>query len=99
MLCLYIVDNKLIMSVYPTIKYRKLIMISDYLINARKGTIFFSIPTKNFNIPKMCRSERLVSKRFGVCKKILPLRNRLLNYCCKLINIKCLCDTYFCVLR
>ena len=37
-------------------------MISDYLINARKGTIFFSIPTKNFNNPEMCRSERLVSK-------------------------------------
>ena len=49
-------------------------MISDYLINARKGTIFFSIPTKNFNNPEMCRSERLVSNRFGVCKKILPLQ-------------------------
>ena len=52
------------MSVYATIKNRKFIMISDYLINARKGTIFFSIPTKNFNTPEMCRSERLVSKRF-----------------------------------
>ena len=56
MLCLYIADNKLIMSVYTTIKDRKFIMISDYLINARKGTIFFSIPTKNFNNPEMCRS-------------------------------------------
>ena len=46
-------------------------MISDYLINARKGTIFFSIPTKNFNNPEMCRSERLVSNRFGVYKKNL----------------------------
>ena len=54
--CLYIVDNKLVMSVYATIKNRKFIMISDYLINARKGTIFFSIPTKNFNNPEMCRS-------------------------------------------
>ncbi len=99
MLCLYIADNKLVMSVYTTIKDRKFIMISDYLINARKGTIFFSIPTKNFNNPEMCRSERLVSKCFGVCKKILPLQKRLLNCCCRLINIKCLCDTYFCVLR
>lgn len=64
MLCLYIVDNKLVISVYATIKNRKFIMISDYLINARKGTIFFSIPTKNFNNPEMCRSERLVSNRF-----------------------------------
>ena len=71
MLCLYIADNKLVMSVCATIKNRKFIMISDYLINARKGTIFFSIPTKNFNNPEMCRSERLVSKRFGVCKKNL----------------------------
>lgn len=71
MLYLYIVDNKLVMSVYATIKNRKFIMISDYLINARKGTIFFSIPTKNFNNPEMCRSERLVSNRFGVCKKNL----------------------------
>lgn len=71
MLCLYIADNKLVMSVYTTIKDRKFIMISDYLINARKGTIFFSIPTKNFNNPEMCRSERLVSNRFGVCKKNL----------------------------
>lgn len=46
-------------------------MISDYLINARKGTIFFSIPTKNFNNPEMCRSEHLVSNRLGVCKKNL----------------------------
>lgn len=71
MLCLYIADNKLAMSVYTTIKDRKFIMISDYLINARKGTIFFSIPTKNFNNPEMCRSERLVSNRFGVYKKNL----------------------------
>ena len=71
MLCLYIADNKLIMSIFSTIKDRKFIMISDYLINARKGTIFFSIPTKNFNNPEMCRSEYLVSKRFGVCKKNL----------------------------
>ncbi len=97
MLCLYIVDNKLVMSVYATIKNRKFIMISDYLINARKGTIFFSIPTKNFNNPEMCRSERLVSNRF-LLEKILPLQKRLLNYCCKLINIECLCDTCFCVL-
>ena len=97
MLCLYIVDNKLVMSVYATIKNRKFIMISDYLINARKGTIFFSIPTKNFNNPEMCRSERLVSNRF-LLEKILPLQKRLLNCCCKLINIECLCDTYFCVL-
>ena len=69
MLCLYIVDNKLVISVYATIKNRKFIMISDYLINARKGTIFFSIPTKNFNNPEMCRSERLVSKRFLLEKK------------------------------
>ena len=73
MLCLYIVDNKLVMSVYATIKNRKFIMISDYLINARKGTIFFSIPTKNFNNPEMCRSERLVSNRF-LLEKILPLQ-------------------------
>ena len=52
------------MSVYATTKNRKFIIISDYLINARKGTIFFSIPTKNFNNPEMCHSERLVSKRF-----------------------------------
>jgi len=97
LLCLYIVDNKLVMSVYATIKNRKFIMISDYLINARKGTIFFSIPTKNFNNPEMCRSERLVSNCF-LLEKILPLRNRLLNCCCRLINIECLCDTCFCVL-
>ena len=64
MLYLYIADNKPIMSVCTAIKDRKFIMISDYLINARKGTIFFSIPTKNFNNPEMCRSERLVSNRF-----------------------------------
>lgn len=69
MLCLYIADNKLVMSIYPTIKDRKFIMISDYLINARKGTIFFSIPTKNFNNPEMCRSERLVSNCFLLEKK------------------------------
>ena len=71
MLCLYIADNKLVMSIYPTIKDRKFIMISDYLINARKGTIFFSIPTKNFNNPEMCRSERLVSNRFFVRIKMI----------------------------
>ena len=80
MLCLYIVDNKLVMSVYATIKNRKFIMISDYLINARKGTIFFSIPTKNFNNPEMCRSERLVSKRFCWNKN---------DYLCRHCNIKC----------